>query len=123
MGRESIEREWEPRRINLEVQRVQRAGLPERMYRAHREQRIIHYFCAVNPRVFCCLRKTEPRSYAAQILKDRLARAAGGPAEIERTARPIFTVLLSWCVRDCEYLQRIFYSTIRHSLTLARSCF
>jgi len=66
--RESTEREWKPR-INLEVQRVQRA--------APANQRcIIHYFCAVNPRVFCCLRKTKLHSGA--VLRNRVARRACG---------------------------------------------
>lgn len=58
VGWESIEREWKPRWINLEMQRVQ-CG-PGECIAVRR--RIIHYFCAVNPHVFCCLRKTKLRS-------------------------------------------------------------
>lgn len=41
---------------------------PRRMYRGI-QRRIIHYFCAVSPRVFCCLRKTKLRSKCSARLR------------------------------------------------------
>lgn len=75
-----MEREWKQRRINLEVQRVQHSP-GERI--ADR-RRIIHYFCAVNPPVFCCLRKTKLHSGAVCL---RIAWHSYGLTEIERTER------------------------------------
>lgn len=108
VGWESTEREWKPRRINLEVQRVQRVA-PANVSRDQR--RIIHYFCAVNPRVFCCLQKTKLRSGA--VLGNRVARRATSLRKSKGWRRVCDFYRLILSLRARKYLRSVFPSNTK----------